>query len=77
MIENMKKNDFYKKSISKGLDLGFSFSYSYGGNKYGNAQSIARQILNLPVHSRLSDRELKRIVEIVNSIEMNKKGVRK
>ena len=77
MIENMKKNDLYKKSISKGLDLGFSFSYSYGGNKYGNAQSIARQILNLPVHSRLSDRELKRIVEIVNSIEMNKKGVRK
>ena len=77
MIENMKKGDFYKKSISQGLDLGFSFSYSYGGNKYGNAQSIARQILNLPVHSRLSDRELKRIVEIVNSIKLNKKGVRK
>ncbi len=77
MVENMKKGGFYRESIAKGLDLGFSFSYSYGSNKYKNAQLIARQILNLPVHSRLSDRELKRIVEIVNSIEINKKGVRK
>lgn len=77
MVENIKKGDFYKGSIAKGLDLGFSFSYSYGGSKYKNAQSIAEKILNLPVHSRLSDRELKGIVEIVNSIELNKKGVRK
>ncbi|MBI2529686.1 MAG: DegT/DnrJ/EryC1/StrS aminotransferase family protein [Candidatus Diapherotrites archaeon] len=77
MVENMEKGDFYKRCLTKGLDTGFSFSYSYGGNKYRGAQSIAKQILNLPVHSRLSDRELKRIVEIVNSIGPNKKGVRK
>lgn len=66
------KYDFYWKCKQKGLDLGFSFSYSCAEeserDQVRNSFIAAEQILNLPMYSRLSTEEVYRIIEIIKMV---------
>lgn len=65
------KLEFYRHCASRGVDLGFSFSYSCaslaGDTSCPNAEKIKDQVLNLPFYSRLSDSDLKKVVNAVKS----------
>jgi len=55
---------FYSKCLEQGLDMGFSFTYSCS-EECPNAILAAQQVVNLPLNSHLTDREVCRIIDIV------------
>lgn len=66
------KMEFYKQCASQGVDLGFTFSYvnEISGNKrpLDKAREAARQVLNLPFYSKLSDAQVEKICRVVTSL---------
>lgn len=61
---------FYKQCIAKGIDMDFSHC-SIGcpqNDLYKEEYDMAKKILNLPFYYELSDKEMKKVVEVINSI---------
>lgn len=61
---------FYKQCIAKGIDMDFSHC-SIGcphNDTYKEEHDMAKKILNLPFYYELSDKEMKKVVEVINSI---------
>ena len=69
-VKDAGKAAFYKQCVQKGVDLAFTFSYSCAPDieKFPHAVSAAETVLNLPVYSKLTDNDLKKIKEVVVSI---------
>lgn len=65
------KLEFYRRCTAAGLDLAFSFSYTcvpqHDEARFPGAAQLARQVLDLPMYSHLTDVDLERIVAIVRS----------
>ncbi len=61
------KRDFYSRCLVKGLDLGFTYSYSCS-DRCANAQLAGRQVVNLPLNSSLKRDEVIRIIRIVRDV---------
>lgn len=63
------KTLFYRRCAALGIDLGFTFSYvNTLGHPIGNlekAETAARQVLNLPFYSKLTDRQIVKVCEVV------------
>jgi dTDP-4-amino-4,6-dideoxygalactose transaminase len=52
LIRQELKMDVYRAMRKTGVDLGFSYSYQLGGPvRCGNAERLAREMLNLPFHT--------------------------
>lgn len=61
---------FYKQCIAKGIDMDFSHC-NIGcpeNEKYKEEYEMAEKVLNLPFYYELSDKEMKKVVEVINSI---------
>ena len=64
------RRSFYKQCIAKGIDMDFSHC-SIGcphNDTYKEEHDMAKNILNLPFYYGLSDKEMKKVVEVINSI---------
>jgi len=69
IVPTKNKIVFYNACRKKGLDLGFSFSYSLKG--LPNANIAAQKVLDLPFYSSLSRKEREKIVSIVKNVSEN------
>ena len=69
-VKNLRKEEFYARCVKQGLDLAFTFSYSCAPDieKFPHAVSAAETVLNLPVYSKLTDNDLKKIRDVIVSI---------
>ena len=68
LVEDRKS--FYRKCIDKGVDMDFSHcSIGCPQNEiYREEHEMARKVLNLPFYYELSYEEMKKIVNVINSI---------
>lgn len=64
------RRSFYKQCIAKGIDMDFSHcSIGCPQNEvYKEEHEMAKQILNLPFYYGLTDKEMKKVVKVINSI---------
>jgi dTDP-4-amino-4,6-dideoxygalactose transaminase len=63
LVEQGDKNTLYHAMRARGVDLGFSFTYSLADQvRYPGAARIAREIMNLPVYSAISVDGARRIL---------------
>lgn len=68
-ILTKNKKGFYKKCVKRGVDLGFSFNSLACPQEWMAEHEIAKDILNLPSYYNLTEKECKKIIDVVNSIE--------
>lgn len=64
------RKSFYRQCIAKGIDMDFSHC-SIGCPKndlYAEEHEMENKVLNLPFYYELSDKEMKKVVEVINSI---------
>ena len=62
------RNGFYKKCLDKGIDMDFSHCNIGCPSSFVEEHKLADSVLNLPFYYGLSDKEMKKVVEVVNSI---------
>ena len=62
---------FYERAISRGVDLGFSFSVLATPDSFHASHMIAKKVLNLPLYPDLSRAEQRRVVEAIVEIGAN------
>lgn len=71
-VEGRSKHDFYQRCVLRGVDLAFSFSYTCvphdRDQEFPIASRLAREILDLPMYSTLTDDNLERIVDTVQAV---------
>jgi dTDP-4-amino-4,6-dideoxygalactose transaminase len=66
-IIHQKRKEFYLKCLRKGLDLGFTYTYSCS-DTCKHSTLAAQQVVNLPINSHLTDGEVNKIIKIVKEI---------
>lgn len=59
---------FYKKCVEQGVDMDFSHCSIGCPEEFTEEHAIAERILNLPFYYDMSEREMKKVVNIVNNI---------
>lgn len=62
------RKDFYKKCLAKGVDMDFSHCSIGCPASFEKEHKMADTVLNLPFYYELSEAEMKKVVEVVNSI---------
>jgi len=64
------RKSFYKQCVAKGIDMDFSHcNIGCPPNEiYKTEHEMAKKVLNLPFYYELSDKEMEKVVEVVNSI---------
>ena len=67
-IQVEDRNLFYKKCLSKGIDMDFSHCNIGCPSSFAQEHRLSETVLNLPFYYDLSDKEMQRVVEVVNSI---------
>lgn len=67
LVDN--RESFYTKCIVTGVDLDFSHCNLGCPNSFSEEHKMANQVLNLPFDINLSEKELKYVVKVVNSIK--------
>ena len=65
-VEN--RNVFYRKCVTKGVDMDFSHCSLGCPASYKSEHAVADSILNLPFYINLSEKEMKKVIDVVNSI---------
>lgn len=63
-----KRETFYEICLSKGVDMDFSHKSIGCPDDFKKEHSLADRIINLPLYYEMSELEMKRVVEVVNSI---------
>jgi dTDP-4-amino-4,6-dideoxygalactose transaminase len=68
-VRSMPKGRFYGQMLQRGVDLGFSFNYSSVPREqhanYPGADVLAREVINLPLYSRLGVAGAQRVAAAV------------
>lgn len=59
---------FYRKCLVKGIDMDFSHCNIGSPSSFAQEHRMAEAVLNLPFYYDLSDKEMQKVVEVVNSI---------
>lgn len=67
-IQVLDRKSFYKKCLDKGVDMDFSHCCIGCPSDFVEEHKLADSVLNLPFYYELSDNEMKKVVEVVNSI---------
>lgn len=65
-VDNRK--EFYKKCLAKGVDMDFSHCNIGCPLSFEKEHRMADTVLNLPSYYELSEEEMKKVVDVVNSI---------
>ncbi len=68
-IQVESRNDFYHQCVKQGVDMDFSHCSLGCPSSFIKEHQIASNVLNLPFDINLSNKELKQIVNVVNSIK--------
>ena len=68
VVLNNNRNTFYKKCVAKGIDMDFSHCNIGCPLSFKQEHNIAHSILNLPFYYDMSEKEMNKVVEVVNSI---------
>ena len=63
-ILQQDRGKFYRACLKNGLDLGFTYTYSCS-NQCENSQLVARQMVNLPMNSNLTEAEVTKVIRVV------------
>jgi perosamine synthetase len=66
-ILQQDRRDFYLACLKNGLDLGFTYTYSCS-SQCENSQLAARQMVNLPMNSNLTDAEVAKVIRVVKEV---------
>lgn len=61
---------FYKKCVEQGVDMDFSHCSIGCPEEFSFEHSVADRILNLPFYYDMSEREMKKVVDVVNGIKL-------
>lgn len=62
------RKNFYKKCLAKGVDMDFSHCNIGCPSSFVQEHRLAETVLNLPLYYDLSYKEMRKVVEVVNSI---------
>jgi dTDP-4-amino-4,6-dideoxygalactose transaminase len=73
LVEQGDKNALYQAMRARGVDLGFSFTYSLADEvRYPGAARIAREIMNLPVYSAITFERARGILANLRAVMLEK-----
>lgn len=64
-----EKHAFYHECVKRGVDLDFSHTVLTCPDCYIDERKMADEVLNIPLYYDLSDQDMERVVNIVNSIQ--------
>lgn len=67
-IKVKEKKRVYETCIKRGVDLGFSFNYIAAPDDYKEEHRIANEVMNIPFYYEISEKEMKKVVKVINSI---------
>ena len=67
-----RRNDFYKECVKRGVDMDFSHCSLGCPESYDEEHKMARQILNIPFNTSLTEKEVQKIISVVNSIKLQR-----
>lgn len=67
-IQVEKRNDFYRECVKQGVDMDFSHCSLGCPDSFEEEHGIADRILNLPYYYDLSEKEINKVIRVVNSI---------
>lgn len=65
-----KRNEFYQECVKQGVDMDFSHCSLGCSESYEEEHNMASQILNIPLNTNLTKKEVKKVIEVVNSIKL-------
>ena len=65
-----KRNEFYQECVKQGVDMDFSHCSLGCPEDYKNEHKMASQILNIPFNTNLTMREVRKVIKVVNSINL-------
>ena len=65
-----KRDEFYQECVRQGVDMDFSHCSLGCPEDYKDEHMIALQILNIPFNTNLTKREVRRVIEVVNRINL-------
>lgn len=68
LVEN--RNEFYHKCVKQGVDMDFSHCSLGCPESYEEEHNMASRILNIPLNTNLTKKEVKKVIEVVNSIKL-------
>lgn len=68
-IQTENRNKFYRHCIANGVDMDFSHCSLGCPDYFKKEHEIADRILNLPFYINLSDKDVKKVIYVVNSIK--------
>lgn len=68
LVDNRKA--FYKRCIEKGVDMDFSHCMIDCPSDFVREHEISKQILNLPFYYHMNEKEMKKVVNVVNGVIM-------
>lgn len=63
------RTDFYKKCLDNGVDMDFSHSALACDMSYTVEHKMAKEVLDIPFYYNMSDEELNKVIQVVNSIK--------
>ena len=63
------RTDFYKKCLYNGVDMDFSHSALACDMSYTVEHKMAKEVLDIPFYYNMSDEELNKVIQVVNSIK--------
>lgn len=62
------RNIFYWRCVRLGVDAGFSFRNIAAPKSFKQSHQIADEVLNLPYYYDISEKEMAKVVKVINSI---------
>ena len=68
LVEN--RNKFYQECVKQGVDMDFSHCSLGCPKSFENEHQMACQILNIPFNTNLKEKEILKIMSVVNSIKL-------
>ena len=57
----------YNYCLKHGVDMGFSFNHISSPDSYTEEHKMAEEILNIPFYFNLSQKEMEKVVNVINS----------
>jgi len=67
-----QRDKFYQECVRQGIDMDFSHCSLGCPESYEEEHKMARQILNIPFNTSLTEKEVQKIISVVNSIKLQR-----
>ena len=64
------RNKFYRQCVKQGVDMDFSHCSLGCSKNYEEEHMMASHILNIPFNTNLTKKEVRKVIEVVNSIKL-------